>query len=275
MDSIIVLIMAGALAAAVILGGLVVKLTLAERRRAAARVAFLTGLASEAAGSAVPRERTPDVDLRYADVAEFGLEPEPEPLRTREVREVAPRLRAASAGWRETSIDQPAELEPAQLFAAPAHRSAWPRRAAIGAALAATIFGVAAGLRSIGGSSGATPAASSATNVPQLDLMSLKHTQDTDAMTIVGLVHNPVNGPMLPNVFATALLFDADGSFLASGRAPLDFGALGPNGESGFVIKVPVSAPVARYRIGFRAEDGRVIGHVDRRSASAIARGPS
>ena len=34
-------------------------------------------------------------------------------------------------------------------------------------------------------------------------------------------------------------------------------------------------AVVARYRIGFRAEDGRVIGHVDRRSTSAIARGPS
>ena len=141
--------------------------------------------------------------------------------------------------------------------------------------LRGTIFGVAVGLRSIGDVGGAAPAAARVTSAPQLDLMSLKHTQDTDAMTIVGLVHNPVNGPMLPNVFATALLFDADGSFLASGRAPLDFGGLGPNGESGFVIKVPVSAPVARYRIGFRAEDGRVIGHVDRRSASAIARGPS
>ena len=273
MESMLVVIMAGALAAAVLLGGLVVKLTLDERRRAAARVAFLAGLASEAAGSAVPRESTADLELRYADVADF--EPEPEPVRAREVRDVAPRLRPASTGWRDSSFDDRTELEPAQLFAAPVQRSAWPRRAAIGAALAGTIFGVAVGLRSIGDIGGAAPAAARVTSVPQLDLMSLKHTQDTDAMTIVGLVHNPVNGPMLPNVFATALLFDADGSFLASGRAPLDFGGLGPNGESGFVIKVPVSAPVARYRIGFRAEDGRVIGHVDRRSASAIARGPS
>ena len=69
MESMLVVIMAGALAAAVLLGGLVVKLTLDERRRAAARVAFLAGLASEAAGSAVPRESTADLELRYADVA--------------------------------------------------------------------------------------------------------------------------------------------------------------------------------------------------------------
>ena len=94
-------------------------------------------------------------------------------------------------------------------------------------------------------------------------------------MTITGLVHNPATGQLLPRVVATALLFDGEGAFLASGRAPLDFDRLGPNDESGFTIKVPVNAVVARYRIGFRAEDGRVIGHVDRRSTSAIARGPS
>ena len=34
-----------------------------------------------------------------------------------------------------------------------------------------------------------------------------------------------------------------------------------------FVISVPVTAPVARYRVGFRGEDGRIIGHVDRRGS--------
>jgi hypothetical protein len=77
----------------------------------------------------------------------------------------------------------------------------------------------------------------------------------------------------LSKVAATALVFAADGSFLASGRAPLDFTVLRPGDESGFVITVPVNAPVARYRIGFRGEDGHVIGHVDRRTGSTLAIG--
>jgi hypothetical protein len=179
---------------------------------------------------------------------------------------------AAELSLRYTDAAEPAP----GLFAPPAQRSAWPRRAAIGAALAGTLFGIGVGLRTVG-RIGDPPAASAAraANVPQLDLVSLKHAQEGDTMTITGLVHNPGSGPALTRVVATALLFDGDGAFLASGRAPLDFDRLGPNAESGFTIKVPVTAAVARYRIGFRAEDGRVIGHVDRRSTSAIARGPS
>jgi hypothetical protein len=33
-----------------------------------------------------------------------------------------------------------------------------------------------------------------------------------------------------------------------------------------------VKGEVARYRVGFRGEDGRVIAHVDRRTGGAIAR---
>ena len=69
------------------------------------------------------------------------------------------------------------------------------------------------------------------------------------------------------------MLFDSDGTFLASGRAPLDFTVLRPGDESGFVITVPVKAPVARYRVGFRNEDGHVIGHIDRRTAATLATG--
>ncbi len=79
-------------------------------------------------------------------------------------------------------------------------------------------------------------------------------------------MQNPRDGAVLSKVIATALLFGPDGTFLASGRAPLDFTVLRPGDESGFVINVPVTAPVARYRVGFRSEDGRVIGHIDRRT---------
>jgi hypothetical protein len=94
-------------------------------------------------------------------------------------------------------------------------------------------------------------------------------------LKITGLVQNPRQGAPLTRITATAMLFGSDGTFLASGRAPLDFSTLRPGDESGFVITVPVSAPVARYRVGFRAEDGRIIGHVDRRLTGTIARGAS
>jgi hypothetical protein len=108
-----------------------------------------------------------------------------------------------------------------------------------------------------------------------LDLLSLDHAQKPDVLTITGLVQNPNGGAPLSNIAATAFLFGADGTFLASGRAPLDFASLRPGAETGFVINVPVNVPVARYRVGFRGEDGRIIGHVDRRLSATIARGSS
>jgi len=69
----------------------------------------------------------------------------------------------------------------------------------------------------------------------------------------------------------TAYAFDDKGSFLASGRAPIDVAALAPGDESPFVVSVPVADAVARYRIGFRGEDGRVIAHIDKRQQAAVA----
>jgi hypothetical protein len=118
--------------------------------------------------------------------------------------------------------------------------------------------------------SAAAPAAASPA-VP-LELLSLKHSQEANSLTVTGLVQNPRSGAPLSKVFATAFVFAADGSFLASGRAPLDFTTLGPGDESPFVVTVPVTGAVARYRVGFRSADGRVVAHVDRRSGGAIAR---
>jgi hypothetical protein len=107
---------------------------------------------------------------------------------------------------------------------------------------------------------------------PPLELLSLRHSQEEGRLVITGLVQNPRAGVPLSRVIATAFLFSSDGTFLASGRAPLDFSTLAAGDESPFVLTVPVTAPVARYRVGFRAEDGRVIAHIDRRSAGTLAR---
>jgi hypothetical protein len=120
---------------------------------------------------------------------------------------------------------------------------------------------------------GEAPTRSSGPTAPApLELLSLRHTPETGRLVITGLVQNPRGGAPLMRIVATAFLFGADGTFLASGRAPLDFSTLAAGDESPFVVAVPVTSPVARYRIGFRSEDGQVIAHVDRRAASTLAR---
>ena len=92
------------------------------------------------------------------------------------------------------------------------------------------------------------------------------------ALTITGLVENPRGGTRLTRVSVTAFAFDQRGAFLASGNALLDVTSLSPGDESPFVVSVPLptSGAVARYRVSFRGEDGRVISHIDKRQQGGV-----
>ncbi len=152
------------------------------------------------------------------------------------------------------------------LFVAADESSPWPRRAAVAAGVAVIV--AIAGYTVV--PRGATPAPAAVTT--PLELLALRHTQEGNTLTVSGSVRNPRTGGQQSQVFATAILFSQDGSFLTSGRAALDFTSLAPGDESPFVIAVPVNGTVARYRVGFRAADGSVIAHVDRRTDSTAAR---
>jgi hypothetical protein len=104
-----------------------------------------------------------------------------------------------------------------------------------------------------------------------LELLSLRDSRQPGSLNITGLVENPRGGAVLAHVSVTAYAFDDKGAFVASGHAPIDVGALAPGDQSPFVVSVPVTETVARYRIGFRGEDGRVIAHIDRRQQSPVA----
>lgn len=101
--------------------------------------------------------------------------------------------------------------------------------------------------------------------------MSLRYAQESDRLVITGLVQNPRGATPISHVVATAFVFGPDGTFLSSGRAPLDFVTLTPGEQSPFVVNVPVTGQVTRYRIGFRTEDGRVLPHVDKRAPDSLA----
>jgi hypothetical protein len=158
------------------------------------------------------------------------------------------------------------------LFSGAETASPWGRRIAAAAVTAAVVAVAGYVLIPRGRSLTADAPAVTAAKAAPLELLSLRHSQEDGRLVITGLVQNPRGGVPLAHVIATAFLFSADGTFLASGRAPLDFSTLAAGDESPFVLTVPVTGPVGRYRVGFRSEDGRVIAHVDRRAAGTMAR---
>jgi len=104
---------------------------------------------------------------------------------------------------------------------------------------------------------------------PSLELLSMRHVREADALTVTGLVRNGGSGSA-DRLIAVVFAFDRSGNFLASGRAPIDFLSLAPGDESPFKVSVPNAGEVGRYRVSFRTEAG-VVKHVDRRQ-SLLAR---
>jgi hypothetical protein len=160
------------------------------------------------------------------------------------------------------------------LFAVNSEPSPWVRRLGVAAALAVVIGGIGYIVLPARSAEPSAPAAASQ-NRP-LELLTLSHSTQPSGLTISGTVYNPRGATPVSQVFAAAVLFGPDGNFLTSARAPLDFTTLRAGEESPFVITVPVAGVVARYRVGFRAADGSVIAHVDRRAdATAAQNAPS
>lgn len=162
------------------------------------------------------------------------------------------------------------------MFVEPEQTSPWGHRAAVMAALGLVVASVvlfalaASGTKASARAAGTTAPANAAVPAAGLELLSLRDVRQGDTLTITGLVHNPQNGTALSRVTVTAYTFDDGGSFLASGRALLDVTSFAPGDDSPFVVAVPVTGTVARYRIGFRTEDGRVISHIDRRQQALV-----
>jgi len=104
------------------------------------------------------------------------------------------------------------------------------------------------------------------TSAPRpLELLSLSHHADAGTFTVTGLVQNPSEGTTVRKAVAVIYLFDREGNYFATGKAPLDFDQLRPGDESPFIVRVPNSGRVGRYRVGFRLEEGGVVAHIDRR----------
>lgn len=115
------------------------------------------------------------------------------------------------------------------------------------------------------------PATAAAAKSPALELLSMRHEREGDALTVTGLVRNDGTGSA-DRLIAVVFVFDRSGNFLTSGRAPIDFLSLAPGDESPFKVSVPNASNVGRYRVSFRTESG-VVKHTDKRQALLARQG--
>jgi hypothetical protein len=273
MDTILLIVTGLSLAMAGAMGALLLRMGREERRRSDARVALLEQLATDPPANAGHRSTSatvqhgstllrPAQSVRRSQVPAPASPPRPAAAVTLDDFELRPGTTSAPI----------AEVEH-EIFHEHDAASPWPRRFVIVGAMAAVMAAVFFGWSGTQ-SDQATPVdqAVAQSSEPSLELLSLQHAQEDEALTISGLVQNPRDAAALEGVHATVSLFGADGRTVANGRAPLDFTRLAPGGESPFVIRVPVSGTVVRYRVGFRGENDRVLGHIDRRNLEAVAR---
>jgi hypothetical protein len=106
-----------------------------------------------------------------------------------------------------------------------------------------------------------------------VDLVSLTHERGADGqLELRGEVRGRSNGAMMEHITAVALLFDRQGAYLSSSRAPLEPHTTSDGAAAAFFISVPDAERVGRYRVSFRDGD-RVVPHVDRRATAATEAG--
>ncbi len=182
----------------------------------------------------------------------------------------------AATPWRgdadvDVDVDSPVgAVTERGLFATTSEASPWTAR--LGPAAAIGIGVALAGYLLLPGDAGRAGTTPATVQAAPIELVALSHTQRPGALTISGMVQNPGTGSPALQLSAVAFLFGPDGTLLATGRTAIDYPRLGPGEESPFVIDVPISGTVARYRVGFRRADGSVLAHVDRRVDSSSAR---
>jgi hypothetical protein len=244
---------------AVAMGAVAWRLLREERRRSAARVAALADMAQSRKAHGRPTEGARKARGRPTDIAtEIATESNPAAWDSLPLRPLEPGVAAPVA-------------TPA-LFAPPSSSSRLgPRLLALSAAavvMAAGVWGV--WRLSERGAAGAPAAAAGAAPI---ELVSLASDRQGDALRITGMVQNPADGVERRDIVAVAFLFDRSGHLVGSGTAPVDDTWLVPGDASPFVIVVDHAGTVARYRLGFRARDGQVLAHVDRRGDTAAAGG--
>jgi hypothetical protein len=276
METLLMIVTVVALALAIGMSALAWRLLRESRRRSAARIEALQTLAEADQGPerfATLEDDELDVELRDVEIAPAdrwehrrGSRPPVflEPAAALQTQPVPDLVRGSVRRSRRVQDAAPLFEAPPQ----PAAARRWVSVVAAAAIMGALVSGVYMLSRPAVAAesrlSGWVPALGAGTPRP-LELLSLSHHADAGTFTVTGLVQNPSEGMTVRKAVAVIYLFDRDGNYFATGKAPLDFDQLRPGDESPFIVRVPSSGRVGRYRVGFRLEEGGVVAHIDRR----------
>ena len=254
-----------ALAIALVMSIVAAKLSREQRRRSSARVAALTA----AAGISAAEASLSDEEPRRAPWAKSAAPARPIGFDVRESRaSIAVDVPQSQAviGTVELPLQQ-------GFLSAPAT----PRTSSGGQkflAVAAAVLFVVLATGFIWQWSNTREASASAAVVSgePLELLSLSHDRQSSKLAVSGLVRNPVSSKPVDHLNAVVFLFDSQGTFVSSGKAPVDFVKLSSGDESPFVVTMEAPSSVARYRVSFRTDDG-IMPHIDRRGQAPVADG--
>lgn len=240
-----------------------------EKRRSEARVAALAGAAAVPL-SAAPVNAFPTSEPSPAPVAAPWRNPAGLAASTEERAG-----RSTSAPGSLTGlVAEPSTADAVSIRTgflggetAPREGNTHQRWLAAAVALVAMLLGGFVTLRM---TSQAPAAAAGPHAVAPLELLSLRHEREGANLSVAGLVRNPPAGSVVERLTAVVFLFDQQGQFVTSAKAPIDFLKLTAGDESPFVVKVAAPQSVARYRVSFRTDDG-TRAHVDRRGDPPVA----
>jgi hypothetical protein len=260
-----------------------------NRRREAARVALLSGLAfpdgAPVVSPAAPGERHRAAAVRLADELRHGLP-------AADVDLIAPRALASDEFPSEsaTSIEQATTIEQTSaderatttetLFREPEKSGAASRRTLALAGLC-VVMGIAVGTYKVVSTTvapreaaatapaSATPAAPPATAPePRLELLALDHASTPAGLVVTGRLRNPVDAASLHDVVAVVDVLDQTGRVLTTARASIGRANLNAGDSSDFTVATAKTADVARYRVVFHARERKSVPQIDRRSAT-------
>lgn len=268
-----------ALAAALVMSVVAAKVSREERRRSSARVAALTAAAGvappevpvakeeprrapwskSAPSRAIGFDTREKVEVRAAATAEVAPPPIPIPV-------PGSRLPVPDVG----SIELPLQHGFLSERATPQTSSGGQKFLALAAALLFVVL--ATGFIWQWSNSKAAAAPATVVKTEPLELVSLRHDRQASKLSVSGLVRNPVAGKAVEHLTAVVFLFDGQGTFVTSAKAPVDFVKLSSGDESPFVVTLDAPSTVARYRVSFRTEEG-IMPHIDRRGETPIADG--
>jgi hypothetical protein len=242
-----------------------------NRRREAARMELLTGLAFP---DGVPADAASGAGRSFPPSREALRRDLDEPTYTHQFR--------ADEFTSEPSL--PAET----LFSEPEKSGAASRRTIALAAVAVVMtIGIGtyrwfAGTTASAAPAPAEAAPAAATTVavtppeapadPRVELLALDHSVTPAAFLVTGRVRNPAGGAPLHDVVAVVHVLDRTDRVLMTVRTPVKRGALNAGEWSDFSASASRATNVARYRVEFNARERQSIPQIDRRQTEPGSR---